>query len=61
MNSTLRAAPQPAKQPLTDDEIDAVPWGPHDGNPITFAEALRDFARAIERAHGITGEPNEIN
>lgn len=33
---------------LTDEEIDKLPWGPHEGNPMTFAEGLRDFARAIE-------------
>ena len=41
------------RKPLTDEEIDKLPWGPHEGNPLTFAEGLRDFARAIEQAHGI--------
>ena len=44
---------QTPRKPLTDEEIDKLPWGPHEGNPMTFAEGLRDFARAIERAHGI--------
>ena len=48
--------PPAARVPMTDEEIDAVPWGPHEGNPITFAEGLRDFARAIEAAHGIGGK-----
>ena len=43
------------RKPLTDEEIDKLPWGPHEGNPLTFAEGLRDFARAIEAAHGIKG------
>ena len=38
----------PQRKPLTDEEIDKLPWGPHEGNPMTFAEGLRDFARAIE-------------
>lgn len=50
------APPAPAK-PMTDEEIDKLPWGPHEGNPITFAEGLRDFARAIEAHHGITAAP----
>ena len=50
----LYTAPKPAKrEPLTEEEIDALPWWPHEGNPVTLAEGLRDFARAIERAHGI--------
>ena len=48
----LYAAP-PQRKPLTDEEIEKLPWGPHEGNPMTFAEGLRDFARAVERAHGI--------
>ena len=43
----------PHRKPLTDDEIDKLPWEPHEGNPMTFAEGLRYFARAIEAAHGI--------
>jgi hypothetical protein len=48
-------APQPAKRvPLTDEEIDAISddyrdWEHQQG-------AFRKFARAIEAAHGITGE-----
>jgi hypothetical protein len=47
----LYAAPQPRREPLTDEQIEAllVNW-PEDG--IAFL----DFARAIEAAHGITGE-----
>lgn len=55
-NTALYTTPQPPAQPLTDEQIDKLPWGPHEGNPMTFAEGLRDFARAIEAAHGITGE-----
>lgn len=47
--------PAPVAQPLTDEQIDALPWGPHEGNPMTFADGLRDFARAVERAHKIGG------
>ena len=39
---------QPHRKPLTDEEIDKLPWEPHEGNPMTFAEGLRYFARAIE-------------
>jgi len=46
-------APAAQRKPLTDEQIDKLPWGPHEGNPMTFAEGLRDFARAIEAAHGI--------
>ena len=38
----------PQRRPLTDEEIDKIPWEPHEGNPMTFAEGLRYFARAIE-------------
>ena len=51
----LYTRPQ-AREPLTDEQIDKLPWGPHEGNPMTFAEGLRDFARAIEAAHGIKGD-----
>ena len=44
---------KPKRKPLTDEEIDKLPWEPHEGNPMTFAEGLRYFARAIEAAHGI--------
>ena len=43
----------PHRKPLTDEEIDKLPWEPHESNPMTFAEGLRYFARAIEAAHGI--------
>ena len=49
----LYAPPPAQRKPLTDEQIDKLPWGPHEGNPVTFAEGLRDFARAIEAAHGI--------
>ena len=51
-NEELIATP-PQRKPLTDEEIDKLPWEPHEGNPMTFAEGLRYFARAIEAAHGI--------
>ena len=53
------AAPQ-QRVPLSDEQIDAIPF---DGftdqsvRPWSEAECLRHFARAVERAHGITGEP----
>lgn len=54
----LYAAPQPHRQPLTEDQLrDALRQCPHD-----TAENLRvrwlyakDFARAVEAAHGIGG------
>ncbi len=49
----VATSPPAQCKPLTDGEIDKLPWGPHEGNPVTFAEGLRDFARAIEAAHGI--------
>jgi hypothetical protein len=45
----------PARRPLTDKEIDELPWCPSYENPMTLAEGLRYFARAIERAHKIGG------
>ena len=36
--------PPPQRKPLTEEEIDALPWN---GSP-------RQFARAVERAHNIT-------
>jgi hypothetical protein len=54
----LYTAP-PARRPLTDEEIDKLPWCPSYENPMTLAEGLRYFARAIERAHGITGGNDE--
>jgi hypothetical protein len=44
-----------ARRPLTDEEIDKLPWCPSYENPMTLAEGLRYFARAIERAHKIGG------
>jgi hypothetical protein len=43
----------PQRKPLTDEEIDALPWTKNYESDVTLYEALRDFARAIERAHGI--------
>lgn len=57
INTPLYTAPPAPAKPMTDEEIDKLPWGPHEGNPITFAEGLRDFARAIEAHHGITAAP----
>ena len=51
----LPEAPQPAKrEPLTDEEIDAISDDHRDWEHQIGA--FRNFARAIERAHGITGE-----
>jgi len=49
-NTPLYTAPQPAKQPLTDDEISDL-WLASISGPLTATK----FARAIERAHGIGG------
>ena len=49
----------PARSPLADEEIDELPWCPSFENPMTLAEGLRYFARAIERAHNITGGNDE--
>jgi len=47
--AALRAAlkqPQPPRQPLTDEQINTLfQWG--------CGQSFRDFARAIEAAHGI--------
>ena len=45
--ATLYTAP-PQRKPLTDDQIAQIDW--KDG------ETLHDFARAIEKAHGIGGK-----
>ena len=45
--ATLYTAP-PQRKPLTDDQIPQIDW--KDG------ETLHDFARAIEKAHGIGGK-----
>lgn len=62
----LYTHPAPQRQPLTDEQIKAaalsVPASVYElmhGHEITveqFQTALADFARAIEAAHGITGE-----
>jgi len=51
----LEAERDEARCPLTDEEIDELPWCPSFENPMTLAEGLRHFARAIERAHKIGG------
>lgn len=52
IGTELYTAPQPARQPLTDEQIDNMVA------TATLAERdmFRRFARAIERAHGIGGE-----
>lgn len=58
----LYAAPQPAAEPLSDEQI-ADMWSPHPGGsvrrPILGWGKVVDFARAIEQFHGIgaTREP----
>ena len=47
----LYTAPQPAKQPLTEEEIDAISDDHRDWTHQIGA--FRNFARAIEAAHGI--------
>ena len=54
----LYAAPQPKREPLTDEDIDQVTdtqWASNNHRPIYAAH--RAYARAIERAHGIGGQP----
>ena len=51
--------PQPPRQPLTDEQMrDALRQCPHDAVENLRVRWLyaKDFARAIERAHGIGGE-----
>ena len=48
------AAPQ--RKPLTDDEIKKL-LIEHAGMTVVFSEVDLRFARAIERAHGIGGQP----
>jgi hypothetical protein len=51
----LYAAPtQPQRKPLTDEEIDDILWPSHQIMQDS-AWYIREFARAIERAHGIGG------
>ena len=49
----LAAEPEPERVPLTDERIDAIRFG-----IPTKAVTQRDheLARAVERAHGITGD-----
>ena len=54
----LYTAPQPTRQPLTEDQLrDALRQCPHDTTENLRVRWLyaKDFARAIEAAHGITG------
>lgn len=45
---------QPPRQPLTDEKI--LSYGPGENDAVWSYEDQIYFARAIERAHGITGE-----
>ena len=57
---TCKPALQAARRSLTDDEIDRVidvNWSINNHKPTYVAH--RAFARAIERAHGITGANDE--
>jgi len=50
--------PAPARVPLTDEQINQITaeqWGRGLGAPYA---AYRAYARAVEAAHGITGEPS---
>ena len=48
----LYTTPQPRREvELTDEEIDALPWGPSYDNPMTLTEGLREFARAVIKAY----------
>ena len=51
VGTPLYTAPQPAKRVLTDEEIDALPWEPSYGNPMTLNDGLREFARAVIAAY----------
>ena len=55
MGDSLVAAQQPARQPLTDEQITEI-WMQPISNGTTGSAWRRAVARAIERAHGITGE-----
>ena len=48
-----RPAAPAVREPLTDEQIDAL-WRA----PMSADWEHREFARAIERAHGITGDSN---
>ena len=58
MTTPLYTAP-PTRRPLTDEEIDELPWCPSFENPMRFttAQFVRNFTRAIERK--ITGGNDE--
>ena len=59
LNCEHEAAAQPALKPLTDEQIDAEHDKLFPPTIIPGARArVREFARAIEKAHGITGEQN---
>jgi hypothetical protein len=47
-------APQPSQQPLKDEQIERA-WSLH-ADTAEAGKRRVAFARAIERAHGITGE-----
>jgi hypothetical protein len=47
----------PQRKPLTDAEIDKITFSEWGGEPFVIFKAHRQYARAIEAAHGITGEP----
>ena len=46
---------QPQRKPLTDDQLLEI-LGDIDADTKRLPPGLKAFARAIERAHGITGE-----
>ena len=50
-NTPLYTAPQPAKQPLTDEGLRQM-WAAY----APVVGGVLEFARAIERAHGIGGQ-----
>ena len=54
---TKQAHPPQQRTPLTDYEIDRFWMNRPDLHDGELLPQLRDFAHAIERAHGITGEP----
>tara|TARA_R110000868_G_scaffold47849_1_gene156347 strand:+ start:42 stop:611 length:570 start_codon:yes stop_codon:yes gene_type:complete len=45
----------PKREPLSDEEIADLWWN----NYVGTADSVRNFARAIEKAHGITGVDDE--
>lgn len=52
-----QAQPAPAREPLTDAQIELLAMADPPGHSMS---GLREFARDIERAHGITHQPKEI-